>query len=662
MDILINFFNNPWNIGVIIIGLTLSIVLWTNGRGALSLRGYIPTLWTSLGILGTFTAIYIGLSDYSTANGVPELNKLIEKVIPAFSTSIIGIIGAIISTIINRWSSDNAEREDYEQFVKIKNKIPGQKILSSSPEMVLLEIISAIRETSNQTCEKLKNNTDTSGKKLEQVNSKLLTIDTTVSAVGDRIKFAISESLNKQREEFSSALSLLISTLSSELKSQTEGMANKMDDLRRMLHNEVEHIESTNQNLLTQLIKQEETLLNLTTQTLLRDSETRNKSLQDFITKQTDGLEETFSEITAGMGALYQKIEESITYHINEEKSLFEHEIKESIEEFANSQYTTCSETISKCSIELTSNVKRLHESQVQSATEFISKLEGIFSRTCEDFKEKMHSLSKGLNSKLEEINNVNIISFKEAVEENQQLMQSILDHHSKGLDKTLEHIEEEDLKFKQAIVNEHHLMQKSLIEQFGLFLAEIQKAMAETRNLLESNSQNASQISASISQTLVNLGEEIQKSNSKFLANLEGLKTQIVDSAENMTTDFQRAISNSSQIKQLESMAKSMASTIDKTIKSMSQEMTKVSSVINSSVDAIEKSAQIYNNSVVKSDMITRYMEGTSRLFMEHNNAIAILDNSLHSMEESIKQMRDALVSRSSKKTGSERPQNNRI
>lgn len=658
MNIVLDFFVNPWNLAVIIIGLSLSIVLWIKGQGALSLRGYIPTLWTSLGILGTFTAIYIGLSDYSTANGVPELNKLIEKVIPAFSTSIIGIIGAIISTIINRWANDNAEREDYEQFVKIKNKIPGQKILSSSPEMVLLEIISAIRETSNRTCEKLRNNTDTSGKKLEQINSRLSTIDTTVSAVGDRIKGAITECLNKQREEFSAALSLLISTLSSELKSQTEGMANKMDDLRRMLHDEVEHIESTNQNLLTQLIKQEETLLNLTTQTLLKDSETRNKSLQDFITKQTDGLEETFSEITAGMGALYQKIEESITYHINEEKSLFEHEIKESIEEFANTQYTTCSETISKCNVELASHVEKLHQSHVQSTTEFISKLDSIFSRTCEDFKVKMDSLCQGLNSKLEEINNANIISFRETIEENQQLIQSILDHHSKGLDKTFEHIEEEDLKFKQAIVNEHQIMQKSLMEQFGLFLVEIQKAMAETRNILESNSQSTSQISTSISQTLINLGEEVHKSNLKFLANIESLKTQIVGSAENMSIDIQRAIANSSQIKQLESMAMSITSAIDKTIKSMNQEMTKVSSVINSSVDSIEKSAQIYNDSVVKSDMITRYMEGTSRLFMEHNNAIAILDNSLHSMEESIKHMRDALVSRGGKKTGTERPQ----
>lgn len=127
------FILSNMNLLTVVIGLSFSIVLWIKGKGTYSLRGYIPTLWTSLGILGTFTAIYFGLNDYSTGESSSDIDKLIAKVIPAFSTSIIGIIGAIVSTIINRWVGDNMEKADYEQFVKIKNKIPGQKIQSSSP-------------------------------------------------------------------------------------------------------------------------------------------------------------------------------------------------------------------------------------------------------------------------------------------------------------------------------------------------------------------------------------------------------------------------------------------------------------------------------------------------------------------------------------------------
>lgn len=121
------FILNNMNLLTIVVGLSFSIVLWIKGKGASSLRGYIPTLWTSLGILGTFTAIYFGLTDYSNGESSSDIDKLIAKVIPAFSTSIIGIIGAIVSTIINRWVGDDVEKADYEQFVKIKNKIPVKR-------------------------------------------------------------------------------------------------------------------------------------------------------------------------------------------------------------------------------------------------------------------------------------------------------------------------------------------------------------------------------------------------------------------------------------------------------------------------------------------------------------------------------------------------------
>ena len=51
---------------------------------------------------------------------------------------------------------------------------------------------------------------------------------------------------------------------------------------------------------------------------------------------------------------------------------------------------------------------------------------------------------------------------------------------------------------------------------------------------------------------------------------------------------------------------------------------------------------------------MVTRYMESTSKLFMDHNNAISILDKSLKSMETSITQMREALTSHSTIKSKS--------
>lgn len=648
------FILNNMNLLTIVVGLTASIFLWIKGKGALSLRGYIPTLWTSLGILGTFVAIYFGLSDYSSGESAPELNILIKKVIPAFSTSIIGIIGAIISTIFNRWANDNLERADYEQFVKIKNKIPGHKIQSSSPEMVLLEIISAIRETSNQTCEKLKNNNDTSGKKLEQIQSKLTTIDSTASVVGDRIKTAITDSMSKQREEITSAISLLISTLSSELKLQSDTLATKMDDLRRMLHEEVKHIEITNETLITKLIDKEEKLLDLTTQTLLKDSETRNNALQNFITKQSADLEESFGEITAGMGALYQKIDENISTHIEEEKELFEHEIKDSIEEFAKAQYKTCTDTISRCNEELTANTERIHQEQINTSNAFIAKLEDIFTNISEVFSVRIKELSENVVDKLAQLNDGNLNVLENTVTQNRQEVQRILDTHSEDIRVTAQQIKAEQSQFRDILADEYSKMQGKMLDQFNRYLGQIGVAMDETRQLLENDSKNVAEITTLIRDALMNLSADISKFNVEFMNNLDAVKTQVIESAGKLSNDIQRTIANSTQIKQLEATALKITEAVDKSINSMNEGLERVSAVIDSSVGEFEKSAQIYSDSVTKSDMVTRYMEGTSNLFKEHNNAISILEKSLSCMMVSINQMKDALMSYPSHKNSS--------
>ena len=88
----------------------------------------------------------------------------------------------------------------------------------------------------------------------------------------------------------------------------------------------------------------------------------------------------------------------------------------------------------------------------------------------------------------------------------------------------------------------------------------------------------------------------------------------------------------------------------INKSIEKENENMDKISAVISSSVESIEKSANIYSDSVSKSDMITKYMEGTTRLFMNHTNAVAKLDKSLSAMEKSIDRMCDSISGTNSK------------
>ena len=94
--------NDDLNIIVLIIGLGISIVffiLYFTKLKSKQLLNYTPNVWTSLGILGTFIAIVKSLGT-TGSNNLSDVNTLVSNIIPAFETSIIGIIGAIFSSII----------------------------------------------------------------------------------------------------------------------------------------------------------------------------------------------------------------------------------------------------------------------------------------------------------------------------------------------------------------------------------------------------------------------------------------------------------------------------------------------------------------------------------------------------------------------------------
>ena len=92
------------NISVLALGLISTLVflvLYFTKLKSKQLLNYLPNVWTSLGILGTFIAIVYSLEDLRTSSSGNEINVvgLIEDIAPAFITSIIGICGAIITSI-----------------------------------------------------------------------------------------------------------------------------------------------------------------------------------------------------------------------------------------------------------------------------------------------------------------------------------------------------------------------------------------------------------------------------------------------------------------------------------------------------------------------------------------------------------------------------------
>ena len=136
---------NWWNFVVIAIGITAT--LWSKNKyeetKSRPLLTSLPGVWTSLGLLGTFCAICVSLHGLdnipeaidNTGKTIGEVKaagsqgldimKIISELIPAFTTSIIGLIGALAVTL---WSKVKFAEEEVEENSKLGNTTPEEYI------------------------------------------------------------------------------------------------------------------------------------------------------------------------------------------------------------------------------------------------------------------------------------------------------------------------------------------------------------------------------------------------------------------------------------------------------------------------------------------------------------------------------------------------------
>lgn len=134
-DNIISTINDELNLIVALIGLLITSVffaLYFTKLRSKQLLNYVPNVWTSLGILGTFIAIVVS-SDNSGTNSLSDVDTLVKNIIPAFTTSIIGIIGAVVCSIAIKIIYAYEEKKEDELYRKT---VGNEK----SPELVLNDI------------------------------------------------------------------------------------------------------------------------------------------------------------------------------------------------------------------------------------------------------------------------------------------------------------------------------------------------------------------------------------------------------------------------------------------------------------------------------------------------------------------------------------------
>lgn len=318
-------------------GLFLSYIIWLvyNETKSKQVLNYIPSIWTSLGILFTFVSIVIALKQLDTSkSGESEIiSKLIKDIAPAFSTSIIGIIGSVLSSI---WIKINYANEELKESGLIPIDVTPERSLYDINKNIinmnlgLTNMLNDIKTNQQEAAENDRLLTDKLITTLNQQSSILKTfVDEFVSSMNnvfDDLRVALNKEIVTYGSEQFEKSAALIEYFNKQIQErslnlmelQSESMAkyfnssnSKMNEITTTLVNAIDENNSKALNKFDEIINHQ--------QSTLQDWSQSNRAQ---MVEMNNGFSAAFSSITerqiqslsqmSELGSSYQKLTEDV--------------------------------------------------------------------------------------------------------------------------------------------------------------------------------------------------------------------------------------------------------------------------------------------------------------------------------------------------------------
>lgn len=349
---------NMWNEIILSLDITLCIVLWysyakTKSR---SLLNAMPGIFTSLGILGTFCAICSSLSGISmevetvdnvgktlgevsstVSKGSLDIKRIISDMIPAFSTSIYGLVFAIFATVI---AKIQFAREDAQLANSLKYKDP-ESALEAMDDHIL-----ALTEASVANNDRLNDSIQAQSEILSKfVESFVERMESTFDAMNTVIEQRVTDFgttqytqsrqlLENLTQQLGAEATAILNSHTASVKTMAESGTAELTALKNALTTAVENLKTDTVVSIEELTRQQNTSL----QKLAEDSltlhqqaiseqsqfnETLLHNMSDSLTRTTEtilsGIRVQIGELQNAVASSIQQLRDS--YDFIDEKS-----------------------------------------------------------------------------------------------------------------------------------------------------------------------------------------------------------------------------------------------------------------------------------------------------------------------------------------------------
>lgn len=556
---------------------TIALYIWAFSKKSHQLRMYIPTIWTSLGILFTFISIYNGLTDKELLTDVSkgQIENLIGRIIPAFSTSIIGIIGAIICSIINKGLLASVEDDGTATFNRLRRQLNEKKQLrfgnehsADSPELLLFEIISAVNQegksiedilAKNQTSttgksdeiyrnidgllNKLNNNTnkaitDSFLESLDSIQQEFSGLKTKLEDLTGETHTALNNAMKEQGKSFKDEIVATRASFVNTLQQQNETLVEQLGKLNDLLGQKIQSMQQSNKDTIVAFVRDvKHDFVTVVKENIVKESEQRTEQLKGFISDENIRI----TQFVEKQEELYQCIKEGMEKTVSDIRKLFDEEVKQTIEQFAEKQHEISATTIELCNTKLVEDSNEYLKNHTGMMSVYLTKLEKQTNYTCDRFLDSVEILLKTIKSELDELHKKDSELIGTTIKENEGNVNRLLGENKSAIEAIANGIKEdyENIKTELQASQDRWKGQAEEIEKANL--AKIENIQGETEKKVQA-----------INAAITTLGEGLQTS-------FDSVKDEIKSSIENNKTNLETLLSaNEQSIKRVSDEIKS--------------------------------------------------------------------------------------------------------
>lgn len=599
----VNLVTDIFIVATIII-LFLSIV-WTKRDKHHEFTDYAPTLLTSVGILGTFTGIVVGLLSFNVSDIDGSIEHLLSGLKIAFITSLVGMLSSIILKFLTSSNIVSPPRkEDVKEDISIKdlysvmesqnkNIIKVQELLSDSADSSLIGQIKLMRsdvsdnnkvvnknlENLYEPLKQLENKQDKQLELLQQPLNILSNIEKSIGLSNDLLKnlddnqvkaqiifHKFSEELWTQLENFASILS----------KSATEQIIEALKDV----------IKEFNEKL-TEQFGQNFKELNSAVKDLV--------VWQDNYKGQLSDMEKQFNQSVSSMSDMGKSME------------LISSSSKSIPESMGNLE--TIISTNQHQVDELSRHLEAFSEIR-DKAVEAVPEIKAQIDITVKGVHEASLELIEGITSSTDKISSV-IVQSADDFANNVNATNGALVESSNTLT----------------------LSSTEIKEQLNMTIQDINKYL---REMIENLSVNSKEISSNFKDIGTSLETELSSTNKHMIENLKSMSENITDRSNNINNEFEKSA------KTITSTLSSTSLELQSSIEKLSNEQLKQTTKILNGLDqSIEKTIKDTTSS------LSRQIETMDKVAeQEINNVMNAMGKSLGSITQKFTEDYKALVS----------------